>query len=53
MTSEREHLSWQGFGDASREMAQAIADDGFRPDLILAIARAGCSSPGPWGTRWR
>jgi uncharacterized protein len=41
MTSEREELSWQSFGDASRELAQSIADDGFRPDLILAIARGG------------
>ena len=41
MTSEREKLTWQVFGDASRELAQAIADDGFRPDLILAIARGG------------
>ena len=41
MTSEREELTWQAFGDASRELAQAIADDGFRPDLILAIARGG------------
>jgi uncharacterized protein len=37
----REELSWQTFGDASRELAQSIADDGFRPDLILAIARGG------------
>ena len=41
MTSAREDLSWQSFGDASRELAQSIADDGFRPDLILAIARGG------------
>ncbi|HEX3962746.1 MAG TPA: phosphoribosyltransferase [Trebonia sp.] len=41
MTSEREELSWQAFGVASRELAQVIADDGFRPDLILAIARGG------------
>ena len=41
MTSEREELSWQAFGDASRELARVIADDGFRPDLILAIARGG------------
>src|SRR5271156_6305746 len=41
MTSEREELTWQAFGVASRELAQVIADDGFRPDLILAIARGG------------
>lgn len=49
MTVEREHLSWQAFGDASREMAQAIADDGFRPDVILAIARGGLFLAGALG----
>jgi hypothetical protein len=41
MTTTREELSWQSFGDASRGLAQLIADDDFRPDLILAIARGG------------
>src|SRR6202050_5477606 len=41
MDDERESLSWQAFGQASRELAQAIADDGFEPDLILSIARGG------------
>src|ERR1039457_1910273 len=41
MDDERESLSWQAFGQASRELAQAIADDGFEPDLILPIARGG------------
>lgn len=49
MTIEREHLSWQAFGDASREMAQAIAEDGFRPDVILAIARGGLFFAGALG----
>jgi hypothetical protein len=41
MTTMREELGWQSFGDASRELARSIAADGFRPDLILAIARGG------------
>jgi hypothetical protein len=41
MDDERENLSWQGFGDASRELATLIAADGFEPDLILSIARGG------------
>src|SRR6204780_3260061 len=41
MDNERENLTWQTFGDASRELAKAIADDGFEPDLILSIARGG------------
>jgi uncharacterized protein len=41
MDDERENLTWQGFGDASRELAKVIAADGFAPDLILSIARGG------------
>jgi uncharacterized protein len=39
--SERETLSWDDFGQSGRELAQQVADDGYRPDLILAIARGG------------
>ena len=38
---ERENLTWALFGTAGRELAAQIADDGFRPDLILSIARGG------------
>lgn len=38
---ERETLTWQGFGDASRELTQSIVDSGWIPDLIIAIARGG------------
>lgn len=38
---ELEVLSWPLYADAARELAQTVADDGFRPDLILAIARGG------------
>jgi hypoxanthine phosphoribosyltransferase len=41
MDDERENLSWQAFGDASRELAKVIATDRFEPDLILSIARGG------------
>ena len=41
MDDERENLTWQGFGTASRELAEVIAGDGFEPDLILSIARGG------------
>jgi uncharacterized protein len=46
---ERENLSWQAFGESSRELAQAIADDGFEPDLILSIARGGLFLAGSLG----
>jgi hypothetical protein len=38
---DREVLTWAGFGQASRSLAQQVADTGFRPDLVLAIARGG------------
>ena len=38
---DREVLTWQGFGDASRELTQQIIDSGWIPDLIVAIARGG------------
>ncbi|MFN8077987.1 MAG: phosphoribosyltransferase [Kineosporiaceae bacterium] len=41
MTSEREILTYEAFGTACRELAQAVADDGYEPDLILSIARGG------------
>ncbi len=39
--SEMEVLTWSMFGEASYELARMIDDDGFRPDLILSIARGG------------
>ncbi len=38
---EREVLSWEQFGLASRELAEAIADSGYLPDIVIAIARGG------------
>jgi len=46
---EREILSWELFGDASRELAQVIADDGYEPEMILAIARGGLLVGGALG----
>ena len=46
---EREDLSWQAFGQASRELAKVIAADGFEPDLILSIARGGLFLAGALG----
>ncbi len=37
----REQMSWADLGEASRELASAIVDDGYEPDLILGIARGG------------
>ena len=37
----KEILTWAGFGDASRELAAQVAAGGFRPDVIVAVARGG------------
>ncbi len=41
VSDEREVLSYELFGTATRELAQQVADSGYRPDIILAIARGG------------
>jgi len=40
-TGEREVLTWARFGEASRELAQQVADSGYRPTIILGVARGG------------
>jgi hypoxanthine phosphoribosyltransferase len=45
----RETLSWADFGRACRELAVRIDADGFRPDIILAIARGGLFPAGALG----
>lgn len=37
----REVLAWAEVGDAARQLAQAVADDGFAPEVVVAIARGG------------
>jgi uncharacterized protein len=49
MDHARETLTWETFGGAAQELARVIADDGFRPDLILAIARGGMFVAGALG----
>jgi hypoxanthine phosphoribosyltransferase len=39
--SVREVLTWDGFGDASRQLATDIVASGFVPDSVVAIARGG------------
>jgi hypoxanthine phosphoribosyltransferase len=38
---ERENLEWGDVGIATRALATSIHEDGYRPDVILAIARGG------------
>lgn len=49
MSDEREIMTWDMFGQGSRDLAQAIADDGYEPDMILAIARGGLLIAGALG----
>ncbi len=34
-------MTWDIFGTASRGLAQMVVDDGYEPDMVLAIARGG------------
>lgn len=40
-TDERERLSWEQFGAASRDLARTILQNGFEPEVVVAIARGG------------
>ncbi len=41
VSEEHEVLTWSGFGVAVRDLAQQVADSGYRPDLVLSVARGG------------
>ena len=49
MSDAREVLDWSTYGTAVREMAQVVADDGFRPEMVLSIARGGLFVAGSLG----
>ena len=38
---EREVMTWHDTGVGARELAEQIHRDGYRPDMVLAIARGG------------
>lgn len=38
---DKEVLTWQGFGDASQDLARQIAASGFVPEVVIAVARGG------------
>jgi hypoxanthine phosphoribosyltransferase len=47
--NEREAMSWDDLGTGARDLAQAVAHDGWRPDMILGIARGGLLVAGALG----
>src|SRR5881296_1226125 len=42
-------MSWDELGAGARELAEAVAADGYRPDLVLGIARGGLLVAGVLG----
>jgi hypoxanthine phosphoribosyltransferase len=49
MESEREVLTYAQFGIAIRELGHVIVEDGYKPDIILSIARGGLLIGGALG----
>ena len=41
MTEEREVLTWNDFGVASRNLATTVWESGYDPDIIVCVARGG------------
>ena len=41
MSSEREVMNWLEVGVGSRDLAEQVHRDGYRPDMVLGIARGG------------
>jgi uncharacterized protein len=39
--AERERMTWAEFGAASRALAELVYEDGYLPDMVLAVARGG------------
>jgi uncharacterized protein len=48
-TGVREILTWERFGRATRELAELVAADLYRPDIVLSIARGGLFVAGALG----
>jgi hypoxanthine phosphoribosyltransferase len=36
-----ERMTWEELGSASRALAELVHDDGYAPDMVLAVARGG------------
>ncbi len=48
-SAPREEMDWALYGLGVRELATQVADDGYQPDMILAIARGGLFCAGSLG----
>ena len=49
MCDARGILDYATYGTAARDLATIVADDGYRPEMILAIARGGLFVAGSMG----
>jgi uncharacterized protein len=41
MADARERMSWDDTGAGTRALAEMVRDDGYRPNIVLAVARGG------------
>lgn len=41
LPEDREILTWDDFGQAARDLANDVLASGFRPDVVIAVARGG------------
>ncbi|MDO8107306.1 phosphoribosyltransferase family protein [Isoptericola sp. b441] len=46
LPSDREVLTWELLGEATRHLAQAVVDSGFAVDVVVAVARGGLPAGG-------
>ena len=44
--ADREELTWELFGEATRDLATNIATEGAVPDIVVAVARGGLTVAG-------
>ncbi len=49
MSEAREILDWSTYGTAVRELSTLVGDAGYRPEMILSIARGGLFVAGSMG----
>jgi hypoxanthine phosphoribosyltransferase len=49
VSAPREVMSWDDLGDGAQELAEHVYADGYRPDIVLAIARGGLLVAGAIG----
>ncbi len=49
MGDEREVLGWDDYGTAVLDLARGVHESGYRPDIVLAIARGGLFVAGSLG----